>query len=132
MSFAQYRVSTVGIQLEETLDELLYEGIIDINLSELIKKKFDKAILQVLKKCVKDKPVIKGKLKHYQNCDNVWVFHVLDPEIRVSSYSLPIQTSQSLKIVASDAKIVNELISKKPKKKFKKIYKIKFCKNFFF
>lgn len=117
MSFAQYRVSTVGIQLEETLNELLYEGIIDLNLSEIIRKKFDKAILHVLKKCVKDKPVIKGKLKHYQNCDNVWVFHVIDPEIRVSSYSLPIQTTQPLKIVASDTKIINELIPKKTKRK---------------
>lgn len=117
MIFAQYRASTIGIQLEETLSELLFEGIIDLKLSEIIKKKFDKAILNVLEKWVKDKPVIKGKLKHYQNCDNVWVFHVLNPEIRVSSYSLPIQTNEPLKIVATDAKILANLTLKKKKKK---------------
>lgn len=117
MTFAQYRVSTVGIQLEETLQELLNEGVIDLHTSEIIKKKFDKAIITVLKKWVKDKPVIKGKLKHYQNCDNVWVFHVLNPEIRVSSYSLPVQTNEPLKIVASDVKLISDVASKKLRKK---------------
>mmetsp|Transcript_11341 Transcript_11341/g.28165 ORF Transcript_11341/g.28165 Transcript_11341/m.28165 type:complete len:125 (+) Transcript_11341:1710-2084(+) len=117
MSFAQYRVSTVGIELEETLQELLDEGVIDIDLSETIKKRFDKAIMTVLKKWVKDKPVIKGKLKHYQNCDNVWVFHVSNPEIRVSSYSLPVQINEPLKIVASDSKLIAEIGLKKIKKK---------------
>mmetsp|Transcript_23654 Transcript_23654/g.59890 ORF Transcript_23654/g.59890 Transcript_23654/m.59890 type:complete len:125 (-) Transcript_23654:89-463(-) len=118
MSFAQYRVSTVGIELEETLQELLDEGVIDLDLSEIIKKRFDKAIMTVLKKWVKDKPVIKGKLKHYQNCDNVWVFHVSNPEIRVSSYSLPVQMSEPLKIVASDSKLISEIGPKKVRKKY--------------
>jgi len=124
MSFAQYRVSTIGIELEETLQELLDEGVIDVGLSETIKKRFDKAIMTVLKKWVKDKPIIKGKLKHYQNCDNVWVFHVLNPEIRVSSYSLPVQLNEPLKIVASDSKLISEIAPKKNRKKYllKKIF----------
>ena len=85
MTFAHYRVSTIGIQLDETLQELMKEDIIDFDLIDFIKKEFDKAIIIALKKYVKDKPVIKGKLKHYQNCDNVWVFEVNNPEIRVSS-----------------------------------------------
>lgn len=119
MSFAQYRVSTLGIQLEETLQELLKEGVVDVNLFEIIRKRFDKAMITILKKLVKDKPVIKGKLKHYKNCDNVWVFHVLNPEIKVSSYSLPIQINEPLKIVACDAKIVSEKFSGKEKLKRK-------------
>jgi hypothetical protein len=118
MPFAHYRVSTIGIQLEETLQELLNEGVIDVNVGKIIRKKFDKAIVSVIEKMVKDKPMIKGKLKHYQNCDNVWVFQVLNPEIRVSSYSLPVQLNEPLKIIACDnSKIFSEILSEKNRKK---------------
>ena len=50
MPFIHYRVSTIGIQLEETLKELLIQNVIDIDLVEIIKNEFDKAIASVLKK----------------------------------------------------------------------------------
>mmetsp|Transcript_44749 Transcript_44749/g.91333 ORF Transcript_44749/g.91333 Transcript_44749/m.91333 type:complete len:128 (-) Transcript_44749:371-754(-) len=116
MSFVHYRVSTLGIQLEETLQELFREKVIDVDLLEVVRKEFDKAIIAVLKKTVKDKPVIKGKLKHYQNCDNVWIFYISNPEIRVSNYSLPIQINGSLKIVGCDSKLIANFHQKKGKK----------------
>lgn len=125
MTFAHYRVSTVGIELEETLQELLKENVIDFNLIDFIKKEFDKAMIIALKKCVKDKPVIKGKLKHYQNCDNVWVFEINNPEIRVSSYSLPVQINGPLKIVASDTKLIANSSGKKSRIKSIKSNRLK-------
>jgi hypothetical protein len=125
MAFAHYRVSTVGIELEETLQELLKENVIDFNLIDFIKKEFDKAMIIALKKCVKDKPVIKGKLKHYQNCDNVWVFEINNPEIRVSSYSLPVQINGPLKIVACDTKLIANSSSKKSRIKSTKTNRLK-------
>ena len=121
MTFAHYRVSTI----DETLQELMKEDIIDFDLIDFIKKEFDKAIIIALKKYVKDKPVIKGKLKHYQNCDNVWVFEVNNPEIRVSSYSLPIQINGALKIVACDSKIISNFSGKKSKVKCLKKNRLK-------
>ena len=53
MFFVHYRASTLGIQLEETLREMLNEGVIDINLADIIKKKFDKTMAIVLKKRLK-------------------------------------------------------------------------------
>lgn len=106
MFFVHYRASTLGIQLEETLKEMLNEGVIDIDLADVIKKKFDKTMAIVLKNKVKDKPAMRGKLKHYQNCDGAWMFFVLDPEIRVSNYSLPIPIKGSLKIIACESKIL--------------------------
>jgi len=50
MGFVHYRASTLGIQLEETLKEMLNEGVIDIDLIEIIKKKFDRTMAIVLKK----------------------------------------------------------------------------------
>nr|UXY87076.1 transcription initiation factor IIA gamma chain [Cryptomonas sp.] len=125
IAFAHYRVSTVGIELEETLQELLKENVIDYNLVDFIKNEFDKAMVIALRKCVKDKPVIKGKLKHYQNCDNVWVFEINSPEIRVSSYSLPIQINGPLKIVACDSKLLINPLGKKSKFKSTKIGRLK-------
>jgi len=72
--FVHYRLSTIGIQLEETLQELLKKKVINFDIIDFVKNEFDKAIINGLKKYVKDKPLIKGELKHYQNCDNVWIF----------------------------------------------------------
>jgi len=106
MSFIHYRVSTIGIQLDETLKELLNENVIDTDLVEVIKKEFDKAIAITLDKNVKDKPAMRGKLKHYQNCDSAWMFYITDPEIRISNYSLPVPLDGPLKIVACETKIL--------------------------
>ena len=106
MSFIHYRVSTIGIQLDETLKELLNENVIDTDLVEVIKREFDKAISITLDKKVKDKPAMRGKLKHYQNCDSAWMFYVTDPEIRISNYSLPVPLDGPLKIVACESKIL--------------------------
>jgi hypothetical protein len=125
MSFVHFRTSTIGIQLEEALQELLTEDVISFDFLEIVRKEFDKAIVTALKKKVKDKPVIKGKLKHYQNCDNVWMFFVHRPEIRVSSYSLPIQLSCAIKIIACDTKMVSSIGKKKKKKKLIRLKNIK-------
>lgn len=119
MSFIHYRASTIGIQLEETLKELLSENVIDTDLIDVIKKEFDKAIAMTLKKKVKDKPAMRGKLRHYQNCDSAWMFYVTDPEIRVSNYSLPVPINGPLKIIACESKILS--ITAKGKKLKKKI-----------
>jgi len=109
MPFVHYRAATIGIQLEETLKELLNENVIDINLVEFIKKEFDKAVSIILRKRVKDKPAMRGKLRHYQNCDNVWMFYVTEPEIRVSNYSLPVPINGPLKIIGCESKILSNL-----------------------
>jgi hypothetical protein len=74
------------------------------------------------KKKVKDKPAMRGKLKHYQNCDSAWMFYVINPEIRVSNYSLPVSINGPLKIIGCESRILTQLITNKeaPKKKEKK------------
>ena len=120
MGFVHYRASTLGIQLEETLKEMLNEGVIDIDLIEIIKKKFDRTVAIVLKKKVRDKPAMRGKLKHYQNCDGAWMFYVLDPEIRVSNYSLPVPINGPLKIIACESKLLSMNVKDKTIKRPKK------------
>ena len=107
MGFVHYRASTLGIQLEETLKEML-------------NKKFDRTMAIVLKKKVRDKPAMRGKLKHYQNCDGAWMFYVLDPEIRVSNYSLPVPINGPLKIIACESKLLSMNVKDKTIKRPKK------------
>ncbi|AEA38695.1 transcription initiation factor IIA gamma chain (nucleomorph) [Cryptomonas paramecium] len=122
--FVHYRLSTIGIQLEETLQELLKKKVINFDIIDFVKNEFDKAIINGLKKYVKDKPLIKGELKHYQNCDNVWIFEINNPQIKVSSYNLPVQFQGILKIIACDLKLTKNLSKKKIQKNPKKLLKI--------
>jgi hypothetical protein len=62
---------------------------------------------------------MRGKLRHYQNCDSAWMFYVTDPEIRVSNYSLPVPINGPLKIIACENKILKFPIDRK-KKYYKK------------
>nr|UXY86664.1 transcription initiation factor IIA gamma chain [Cryptomonas paramecium] len=122
--FVHYRLSTIGIQLEETLQELLRKKVINFDIIDFVKNEFDKAIINGLKKYVKDKPLIKGELKHYQNCDNVWIFEINNPQIKVSSYNLPVQFQGILKIIACDLKLTKNLSKKKMHKSVKRFLRI--------
>ena len=113
MYFSHYRISIVGIELEETINEMMNKKVINTYLSDVIRKEFDKSMAYTLKKMVKNKPIIKGKLKNYKNCDNVWMFYIASPEIKVTSYSFPIQTNNLLKIIACDDKLLTETCSRK-------------------
>ncbi|CAB40402.1 transcription initiation factor IIA gamma chain [Guillardia theta] len=123
MTFWHFNVSTVGIELNETLHELLIANVINQDILNIIKMEFQVAFLSSLKKKIKDKPILKGKLLHYQNCDNVWMFFVTNPEIKNNNYSLPINLKKPLKIVAYDNKNTKNLKRGKNdflKKKLKK------------
>mmetsp|Transcript_33503 Transcript_33503/g.52134 ORF Transcript_33503/g.52134 Transcript_33503/m.52134 type:complete len:117 (+) Transcript_33503:2561-2911(+) len=111
-----YSLSTLGIQLGETLEELLNECVIDFDLVETVRNEFDRAMMTVLRKEVREKPVIRGKLNHYQHCDGIWAFYIAAPEIRANNFSLPIHTDNSLKIIGCDSKIFSEKVKKKKKK----------------
>ena len=117
MTLNHYRVSSLGIQLEETLQELLRECVIDFDLLDIIRKEFDLAMMTVLKKDVKEKPLIRGNLKHYQNCDGIWTFYISDPEIRATNYSLPININNPLKIISCDSKIIPKQMKQKKRRK---------------
>ena len=50
----------------------------------------------------KNKCTIKGTVKNYKNCDDIWIFYAENVYLRTESESF---TSEKLKVVACDAQM---------------------------
>lgn len=70
--FHHYRLSLLGQDLTETLDELISNDMLDSEHRDIIMKHFDRAFLDALATQVKSKAVIKGAIKHYRHHDDIW------------------------------------------------------------
>lgn len=70
--FEHYRVSSLGQELRECLEELVDSEALDENQSDVIFQQFDKAICDTLSNEVRSKAVIRGPLSHYRNHDDIW------------------------------------------------------------
>ncbi|KAH8831984.1 transcription initiation factor IIA gamma subunit [Flagelloscypha sp. PMI_526] len=70
-----YRGSSIGMALTDSLDELITSGAITPQLAMKVLQQFDKSLADSLVKHVKTKTTLKGHLKTYRLCDDVWTFH---------------------------------------------------------
>ncbi|XP_065900160.1 transcription initiation factor IIA subunit 2-like [Dysidea avara] len=104
MSYHLYRNTTIGVCLQDTLDELIDKQLITPELAHDILVQFDKSINTALSK-VKIKYNFRGSLSTYRFCDNVWTCVLTDVEFRDSPDALKVS---KVKIVACDAKGSNE------------------------
>lgn len=75
--FEHYRVSTLGQELRECLEEMVENDELDSKQFDLIFQQFDKAICSALSSDVKSKAVIRGPMHHYRNHDDIWTVRVL-------------------------------------------------------
>jgi len=98
-----YRKSTVGVTLEETLDE--FSDLIPKTLVDKIRLQFDKSISEALANKVTKKNTFKGHLHTYRFCDNVWTFILDNPTFRAENSDI-VQV-EKVKIVACDGKAQN-------------------------
>ena len=64
------------MQLTSSLDTLIQSGHINPVLAIRVLQQFDKSIAEVLHAKIKAKGTIKGHLKDYNSCDEVWTFNV--------------------------------------------------------
>ncbi|CAO1625531.1 unnamed protein product [Parajaminaea phylloscopi] len=71
-----YRRSSIGIQLTSSLDTLIQSGHINPLLAIRVLNQFDRSIADTLGHKVKAKATIKGHLRDYNSCDEVWTFNV--------------------------------------------------------
>ncbi|KAJ7096608.1 transcription initiation factor IIA, gamma subunit, helical domain-containing protein [Mycena belliarum] len=71
-----YRGSSIGMALTDSLDELITSGAITPQLAMKVLQQFDKSLADTLVKQVKAKTQLKGHLKTYRLCDDVWTFIV--------------------------------------------------------
>lgn len=67
---------SIGMQLTSSLDTLIQSGHINPVLAIRVLQQFDKSIAEVLHAKIKAKATVKGHLKDYNSCDEVWTFNV--------------------------------------------------------
>ncbi|XP_055697155.1 transcription initiation factor IIA subunit 2 isoform X2 [Phlebotomus papatasi] len=107
MSYQLYRQTTVGLALQESLDELFKYGQITPQLALKVILQFDKSINAALSNRVKARVTFKAaKLNTYRFCDNVWTLMLNDVEFREVHEFAKVD---KVKIVACDGK--NAIIS---------------------
>lgn len=67
-----YRLSLLGQDLSETLEELIANNLFDEDLKEVVLEHFGRAMTDALSNQVRSKAVIKGAISHYRNHDDIW------------------------------------------------------------
>ncbi|KAJ2001300.1 Transcription initiation factor IIA subunit 2 [Coemansia thaxteri] len=96
-----YRSSTLGTALTDSLDELIQAGHITPQLAIQVLEQYDKSISETLATKVKAKAVMKGNLRTYRFCDDVWTFIIKNPNFK---FDHDITAADKVKIVACNAK----------------------------
>ncbi|KAJ1873195.1 Transcription initiation factor IIA subunit 2 [Coemansia sp. RSA 1722] len=96
-----YRRSTLGMALTDSLDELIQAGHITPQLAIQVLGQFDRSISEALSTKVKAKAVIKGNLRTYRFCDDVWTFIIKTPNFKFDHDSA---TADKVIIVACNAR----------------------------
>ncbi|PVU98380.1 hypothetical protein BB560_005680 [Smittium megazygosporum] len=101
-----YRTSTLGFALTDSLDELIQAGHISPQLAIRVLMQYDKSITEALTNNVKARASIKGSLKTYRFCDDVWTFIISDPNFKFEHESV---SADKVKIVACNARRPDEV-----------------------
>ena len=99
-----YKKTIIWNKLTETIDELKRLNLINEDLEKKIIVKFDEIMCEEISKISKSKNTIKGTVKSYKNCDNIYIFYCTDVIIKIdnnkSSLNIP-----KLKIIAIEEKL---------------------------
>lgn len=86
--FQHYRLSLLGQDLKETLDELVANEMFSAEHKELVWEHFDRAIADALANQIRNKVTIRGAIKHYRNHDDIWTFFLKEIDVRLDSKAL--------------------------------------------
>ncbi|KAJ6468995.1 transcription initiation factor IIA, gamma subunit, helical domain-containing protein [Mycena polygramma] len=93
-----YRGSSIGMALTDSLDELITSGAITPQLAMKVLQQFDKSLADTMVKQVKAKTTLKGHLKTYRLCDDVWTFIVKQASFKMEQNEMV--TTPRIKIIA--------------------------------
>ena len=99
-----YKKTILWNKLIETINELKRQGQITPNLEKKIILKFDEIMCDEILKISKNKNIIRGKVKSFRNCDDIWIFYCKDIIIKLDNYK-KILNIPKLKIIALDEKL---------------------------
>ena len=99
MSISLYRQCKIGETLKESLNDLVNDNKIQDKLRLDVLKKFDEVMCEEISKFQKSKCSMKGNVKSYKHCDDIWIFVVDNVYLRTDSENFQ---SEKLKIIACD------------------------------
>lgn len=102
MSYELYRHTTLGMCLQDALDEMISSQQVSPNLALQVLKQYDRSISKALSSRVRTRYTFKGHLKTYRYCDNVWTCVLHNVELKENQAADIIQVDK-VKIVACDA-----------------------------
>lgn len=100
-SYQLYRNTTLGISLQDALDEQIGTQQVTPSLALKVLQQFDKSMTQSLNQKVKTRYTFKGRLKVYRYCDNVWTCVIEDTDFK-ETHSQEQLSSKKVKIVACE------------------------------
>ncbi|KAI4524425.1 transcription initiation factor IIA, gamma subunit, helical domain-containing protein [Schizophyllum commune] len=95
-----YRVHSIGMALTDSLDELITSGEITPQLAMKVLQQFDKSLADTMVKHVKSKCNMRGSLRTYRLCDDVWTFVVKDPVFKLEGGEHVGADSKKIKIIS--------------------------------
>ncbi|ELR16311.1 transcription initiation factor iia, gamma subunit, helical domain containing protein [Acanthamoeba castellanii str. Neff] len=97
--YSLYRKSTLGICLQDALDDLQERNHIGADLAQKVLEQFDKSMSEALATRVRTRFTFKGHLHTYRLVDNVWTFLLEDTTFRSDT---DVVTVDLVKIVACE------------------------------
>ncbi|KAI3925527.1 hypothetical protein MKW92_019624 [Papaver armeniacum] len=99
-----YRGSTIGKCLMETLDEMVSNGTLTLELAEEVLAQFDESMIEALRTQVKSKVTIKGDVQRYNSYadSDIWRFILKDAVLKTKEGQIAVG---KVKIVACNSKL---------------------------
>lgn len=97
-----YRRTSIGTALTEALDQLISDSQLEPQLARRLLSHFDRVMMDELRDTVRARLHLKGHLKTYRCCDDVWRFVVTDIVFKMDDGD--IVNADKIKIVACSSK----------------------------
>jgi transcription initiation factor TFIIA small subunit len=115
-NYQHYRKTTLGVTLQETLDEMIAQGALTKPAASKVLNEFDRSINLALDKRINKKVQFVGKLSTYRFCDNVWTLVLKDFVVKDSNQNqhnttalaTQIPRADKVRIVACDGKTAGQ------------------------
>ena len=99
-----YKKTILWNKLIETINELKRQGQITPNLEKKIIVKFDEIMCDEISKISNNKNTIRGKVKSFRNCDDIWIFYCTEFNIKLDNNKFTLNNPK-LKIIAFGEKL---------------------------
>ncbi len=111
VNYSHYREGTLGVALQETLDEFVEEGVLSAEQAVRALQHFDVEMNKHLEQQEKMDPMfmqMEGTISHYRNAENVWNWQLEDATVKFAPVESGLKRSKPIslgrvKVVATDA-----------------------------